>query len=319
MIVLFYHLVSRRTLPHVRPLYRYKTPRSFAADLRFLKSRFRVLAHDEAADLAAAGRPFPAGSALITIDDGFRECFSEIRPLLLRHRLPAVFFVSPGLIGNRRLAHRQAAALASSRLAALRGRSAAAALRRLEELLARPLEDRKTAFRVLRGIGPGDLPDRVCRLLGADPDEYLEKHRPYLEEDEVRRLAEDGFAIGGHGGDHTPLDGAGEEELERELAGSARAALELSGQTRAPFAFPFSGLAADPGILGRLLARHPFLSLVFGGPEVPGEPRIISRRLWADDPKGTRGGRTNLPRLLKEYAAEGRGQSPAAPGSGAVK
>ncbi|MDP8235841.1 MAG: hypothetical protein P9M08_05620 [Candidatus Erginobacter occultus] len=83
MIVLFYHLISSRDLPHLRPLYRYKTPRAFAADLKYLRRRCRVLSHDEVMEAIEADRPFPPDAVLLTFDDGYRECFTEARPLLL--------------------------------------------------------------------------------------------------------------------------------------------------------------------------------------------------------------------------------------------
>ncbi len=302
MIVLFYHLISPREPPHLRPLYRCKSPRAFAADLRFLKNRRRILSHDEVVEYLEAGRPLPPDSVLLTFDDGYRECFTEVRPLLLEHRVPAVFFVPSALVGNRRLAYRNAAALALSRLNRLPRRRLGGPLRRLEALLDSPLPGRPAAAAALRGLGPGDgeILARACRELGVDPDEYLSRRRPYLEEEEVRRLAADGFTIGGHSRLHTPLDGLGEAELEEEIVGSTRAVLKLSGQARAPFAFPFAGFRAPADLLARLLERYVFLTLVFGGPET-GNPRLISRRLWADTPAGTGGRRTNLPRLLKEF------------------
>lgn len=302
MIVLFYHLISPRELPHLRPLYRCKTPRAFAADLRFLKNRRRVLSHDEVMEYLEAGRPFPPDSALLTFDDGYRECFTEIRPLLLEHRVPAIFFVPSDLVGNRRLAYRNAAALALSRLDRIPRRRLDGTLRRLEALLGSSLSGRTAAAAALRGLGPGDgeILVRACRELGVDPEEYLKQRRPYLEEEEVRTLAADGFTIGGHSRFHTPLDGLGEAELEEEIVGSTRAVLELSGQSRAPFAFPFAGFRAPADFLARLLERYVFLTLIFGGPETD-NPRVVSRRLWADTPAGTGGRRTNLPRLLKEF------------------
>lgn len=318
MIVLFYHLVTDRDLSHLRPLYRCKTPRAFAADLEYLRRGHRFLAHDEVLGYIEAGLPFPPSSVLLTFDDGYRQCFSEVRPLLLEHRVPAIFFVPSELVGNRRLAYRNAAALAVSRLAVLPRRGRSAVLGRLGSLLGRPLGDREEAARALKEMGPGagELLARSCRELGVDPEEYLRRERPYLEADEVRQLAADGFTIGGHSRRHTPLDSMGEEELEEEIVTSTRAVLELAGQSRAPFAFPFAGFRASPGFINRLLERRRFLTLLFGGPEV-GNRRVISRRLWADTPVGTGGRRSNLPRLLREFAGEGeKGRISLRPGPG---
>ncbi len=306
MIVLFYHLISARDLPHLRPLYRCKTPRAFAADLKYLRCRFRVLSHDEVMEAIDAGRPFPPDAALVTFDDGYRECFTEARPLLLEYRIPAVFFVPSELVGNRNLASRNTVALCLSRLAALDRRRLRPALKRLEAILGRPLASREDGLRAVAdpAAAGGDTRESICRELGVDIREYLRRERPYLEEEEVKKLAADGFTIGGHSRLHTRLDGLEEGELEEEIVRSTRAVMELSEQTRAPFAFPFSGDRASPEFIRRLLERQPFLTLIFGGPESSNR-RVISRRLWADTPAGTGGRRSNLTRLLKDFGKTG--------------
>jgi len=40
----------------------------------------------------------PAGSVLVTIDDGFRSTYSSALPVLRHYNIPAVAFISPGLI-----------------------------------------------------------------------------------------------------------------------------------------------------------------------------------------------------------------------------
>ncbi|MDP8235842.1 MAG: polysaccharide deacetylase family protein [Candidatus Erginobacter occultus] len=179
-------------------------------------------------------------------------------------------------------------------------------MKRLADILGRPLASREDGLRAVGGPAASgvEIRERICRELGVAPRKYLERERPYLEEEEVKELAADGFTIGGHSRRHTRLDGLEEGELEEEIARSTRAVMELSGRSRAPFAFPFSGDRADPEFIRRLLERHPFLTLVFGGPEAS-DRRVISRRLWADTPAGTGGRRSNLPRLLKEFGKTG--------------
>ncbi len=317
MIVLFYHLISSRDLPHLRPLYRYKTPRAFAADLRYLRRRHQILSHDQVVELIETGRPFPPEAVLLTFDDGYRECFTEVRPLLLDYRLPAIFFVPSELVGNRRLADRNLDAVCLARLAALDRRRLRTALKRLEEIFRRPLASREEGLRAVRGSGGGEegMRERIRRALEVDPREYLERERPYLEAEEVRQLAAEGFTIGGHSRLHTRLDDLGEERMEEEIVASTREVMELTGRDRAPFAFPFSGDRADPGFIRRLLERNPFLTLIFGGPD-SGDRRAVSRRLWADTPAGAGRRRSNLPRLFREFGGGEKVSRRPAPGGG---
>lgn len=299
--VIFYHLVSDSGRPHVRHLYRYKSRRQFAADLEYLRRNHTVLSHGEFAGHLAARTPFPPGSVMITFDDGFSECFSVIRPLLLEFGLPAVFFVPSGVIDNRHLPFRNLVSLCLGKVKRA-GRDELRALsRRLEVLTGRKPTGRKALLKRLEALTPAEAPvlEAASSALEIDAEKYLEERRPYLTEAEVRALARDGFVIGGHGREHAPLDRLGDDELEEEILSSCGRIREITGQELVPFAFPFSGLELDPARAAGILDRHPFISAVFGARPLPGDRRVIPRRIWADSPAGAGIRRSNLPRLFE--------------------
>lgn len=59
-VYVVYHVVSKRDLPHIRPLFAYKTPEEFDQDLRFLTAHAWLVRHAE----------LPCLGAMMTIDDG---------------------------------------------------------------------------------------------------------------------------------------------------------------------------------------------------------------------------------------------------------
>ncbi|WP_430458529.1 polysaccharide deacetylase family protein [Rheinheimera sp.] len=65
----------------------------FEQQLLQLKRFFRVLSLEQALQLASQGK-VPANAVVITIDDGFADCYDHIFPLLQRYQLPATFFIS---------------------------------------------------------------------------------------------------------------------------------------------------------------------------------------------------------------------------------
>ena len=78
----YYHMVSDEALPHVRPLYAYRSVRQFTADLDFFLKYYQPIA---LADLLAhmnAGKVLPPRSFLVTFDDGFREMAEIAAPIL---------------------------------------------------------------------------------------------------------------------------------------------------------------------------------------------------------------------------------------------
>lgn len=69
------------------------TPELFEQQLVWLKRHFKVLPLPEAFALAQTNQ-LPRNAVVITIDDGFYDCFAYVYPLLKKHQLTATFFIS---------------------------------------------------------------------------------------------------------------------------------------------------------------------------------------------------------------------------------
>lgn len=76
--------------------------RRFARQMRLLRLlRYRVLDFGELARALRDGVPLPARTAVITIDDGYRDNLELAAPILRRHGYPATLFVVSGRVGGR--------------------------------------------------------------------------------------------------------------------------------------------------------------------------------------------------------------------------
>ncbi len=72
-------------------------PALFARGMETLaRSGCRTVTLTEAASLAAAKRPFPEKSFVITFDDGYRNVFDSAFPVLSRHAFTATVFLTTG-------------------------------------------------------------------------------------------------------------------------------------------------------------------------------------------------------------------------------
>lgn len=69
------------------------TPELFEQQLIWLKRHFKVLPLPLAFELCQSNK-LPRNTVVITIDDGFYDCFSYVYPLLKKHQLTATFFIS---------------------------------------------------------------------------------------------------------------------------------------------------------------------------------------------------------------------------------
>ncbi len=97
VIGFLYHVVSDQNLPHVCHLYPYKNTAMFERDLVYLKHHFHPISYAQLLDdQAGKQQRLKAPLALLSFDDGFQECFTVIRPLLLKYGVPGLFFCKHG-------------------------------------------------------------------------------------------------------------------------------------------------------------------------------------------------------------------------------
>ena len=297
---LFYHVVSDERLPHVENLYPYKTPGMFERDLRYLRQHFVLLSEPDLRSGPKHDLPKRPMSIAVTFDDGFSECASIVRPILLKHAVPCFFFVTTDFLDNKTLHYRGKVSLCIDALTDLDDYRRKSIARDFVELGAPPPDWNPAGLaQWLLSLGHTDEPrvDAACALLGVDVASFLRTRQPYLTRDEVRRLAEDGFTVGAHSKTHATPGLLSEDELEEEIVGSSRIVMQLTGRDQVPFAFPHSSAGVERSVLKRILAAHDYIWPLFDG-GLARRDEFIVNRLWADRPSGD-GTRSDLARTIQ--------------------
>jgi peptidoglycan/xylan/chitin deacetylase (PgdA/CDA1 family) len=249
---------------------------TFESHMALLRRSFRVLALDDFIDRLDAGRGFEPSSCLVTFDDGWRDTYVEAWPILKRHDIPAVVFLSTGFIGTTRMFWQE-------ELGAM-----------LHETWRRSRDDRAFEARAEAALGPlgfgailhaadTDARDqalalvRVVKQRGDDPAgvlaavESLNGSRPAQQVDafmswqHVAEMHAGGVTFGAHGVSHRLLPRLSDSEAREEICQS-RAAIEgkLSSSIRS-FAYPngdWSSSVADT-------VRDAGFAVAFGTTEGP--------------------------------------------------
>ncbi len=77
------------------------SPVEFSAQMRELSRSGRAISLSQLHAFLDGKQDVPRDAVLVTIDDGFMSLKEIALPILRRHRIPAVAFVSAGLIGSR--------------------------------------------------------------------------------------------------------------------------------------------------------------------------------------------------------------------------
>jgi peptidoglycan/xylan/chitin deacetylase (PgdA/CDA1 family) len=320
LIALCYHVVSDEDLAHIR-LYRYKNRVEFETDIAYVRDS--AVGYADVAKHRLEHSSLPANSVLLTFDDGLVECYDVIRPILLRHRVPAVFFLTTGFIDERdtfyetklslclteieRMPNDQAAEIAErlqadDRLAGReRGSAGGRAVARLRGARISTVlhPNKRTLLLWVLGLRNDDVVgiDQACKLLKVNVAAYLASRRLFVSSSQVKQMSAEGFTIGAHGINHQLLVGRSPESIAREIVNSTRAIRDLTGQDHVPFAFPYGGVSINRAILASILAQHPFIQLFFDSGGLHRDASFLVNRLFADAPSDSPG--SNLSELFK--------------------
>jgi peptidoglycan/xylan/chitin deacetylase (PgdA/CDA1 family) len=303
-ICLCYHMVSDAQVAHVKH-YRFLGTAEFERDLRDLESRFAYVSYEQIVDLRRRQESGPDTSVCLTFDDGFSECVSVVRPILLRHGATCIFFIVTDLIDNHAVFLETRAALCVDAIMRHPVDSIEGIVWDLG-LEARLL----TAEKMHRGTVPAqmaqhwqkfdprlrplliwlltirpadaDLLDQLSRRLDVDAAGYVDKFKPYLSTEQILQLRSDGFAIGAHGCSHRRLQDLPLAEAEREIIESCRTIHELTGQASVPFAFPYFGGGLDRLWLAKLREQYPFIGLYFDTQGLRRDAPFVVQRVFGE-------------------------------------
>ena len=256
LTVLLYHRVNRpEEIGELDPNLVDATPEEFDAQMSILARYFSPVTIDQIVE-ARHGGALPRNAAIVTFDDGYRDNYQHAVPILKRHGLTAVFFVSTDYLTERRLFWWEIIRLVVRRS------------NRSEITLDYPFpcafpishEAEKTAainkvIRIVKSSFAMDLPrfmEELYRGAGvawSREEDRDEAERSILTWDDVRDMRAAGMDVQSHTRTHRVLGTLPDEAFENELAGSKR---ELEARIGAPvrtIAYPVGkSIATEPRI-----------------------------------------------------------------------
>jgi peptidoglycan/xylan/chitin deacetylase (PgdA/CDA1 family) len=266
LLVPYYHMVSDAPVPHVSPLYRFRTIAEFTADLECLARHFQPVTLNDIVDHLNGVRPLGRRCFHLTFDDGFREMYDVVAPILRRAGVPATFFVNTAFLDCGGIAHYNALSVLLDRLESLGSAISAASRQRLDAMLQPPAGNEDTSLRKLMlslRHAQRPLVDALADVLDIDLDEYVRDRRPYLSSEQIGTLLQNGFTIGAHSHEHPRYtDLSLTEQIEQ-----TRKSVEFIEQRFAvkpkAFAFPHSADGVGPAFF-KAVFDESLLDVSFG-------------------------------------------------------
>jgi peptidoglycan/xylan/chitin deacetylase (PgdA/CDA1 family) len=278
-LVVYYHIVNDSEVPHVSHLYSFRSVAEFKKDLEVLLGSWHPISLQEFIAAWRSGTALKGRSFLLTFDDGFRECFDIIAPVLQRAGVPGTFFICSAFLDNKELSYDGKKSLLVQALMdrslgmkgqqEINGRLEAAGICR---------SDLRSAILAV-DYARRDVLDRIAPFFDVDFSQYLKQAEPYLTSQQVAGLLKDGHAVGGHSIDHPRYEDISLDEQVRQTRDSVECVKAGFDLDYGAFAFPHSDANVSTRFFERVSAEIPGLDVCFGnrGLMVDRVPAMVQR------------------------------------------
>jgi peptidoglycan/xylan/chitin deacetylase (PgdA/CDA1 family) len=214
---------------------------TFRRQMEWLRSATEVL--DEAGLLeigAGARRPPGAMLSAVTFDDGYVDCFTQVRPVLDRLGMRGIFFIPVEILNSRRLGWWDVAAYllkqSKQRRVTIRGQVFDLG-DRLSQSLARIL----ALFKLEPAERTAGLLAEISDACGVEPPSAERQSAELMNWDQVRQLRKAGHAIGSHAWSHRPLATLTPDAQSGEIHESRAELQRVLGGSIDSFAYPVGG------------------------------------------------------------------------------
>lgn len=281
-IMPFYHMVSNADVAYVKHLYSFRSVEGFERDLDHFASKYRAI---DLAELQASvnnGNGMPDGGFFLSFDDGFRELYDIVRPMLLKKGIPATFFLNKAFVDNKALFYRNKVSLL------------------IEQYITQPDSYHAPAIEAFlndHGVAGGSFKERIksveyprrnliddlAERMGFNEHDWLQSVQPYLTSEQVRTMVADGFTFGGHSIDHPKYSTISIDEQLRQTRESVDLVCETFKLNYRVFAFPFHDQFVSRSFFDAVKAEG-IADLTFGTAELQHDAVDFNlQRMWFEN------------------------------------
>jgi len=254
IISVFYHSISDNELPHIKYLYKIKSKKDFIKDLDFLLKKYKPIDFWQLKKHINKEQIITKKSFFLSFDDGLRECYHTIAPILKQKGVPATFFLNSDFIDNKDLFFRYKASLIIDKI----------------------FDKNKINIQLLNKVDPFSVEkikkikysernnlDKIAQNIDLNFNDYLIKQKPYLSSQEIRSLISDGFAIGSHSIDHPKYQHLDIQEQVRQTKNSSDFICKKFNLDYKIFAFPFTDNKVSKEFFN-IIFNNKFAEITFG-------------------------------------------------------
>lgn len=243
IILPFYHNVSDVSLPHIKHLYPVRNTASFIDDLDFFCTHYTPISIDTLYKIVSENKRIDKPVFHLTFDDGLKEFYFIIAPILEERKIPATIFLNTNFIDNKELFYRYKVSLLIDKIKTANNHSHLRSIKSIINLKGSNWERKLLSLKYKDQTVIGKISD----ILSVNFNEFLRISKPYLSTNEIEDLMIRGFTFGSHSTDHPFFNEINAEEKRRQVRDSFALLEEKFNIKNKYFSFPFSdeGITVD--------------------------------------------------------------------------
>lgn len=231
-----YHSVSDKDLPHIKHVIQYKNTKQFEKDLDYFSKHFQWVNWSEFKDGMNGNFKPKKKIALLTFDDGFREFYDVIVPVLERKGIYACNFINPAFVDNKDMMFRCKASILVDTIQ--KRKDIDPEIYKLIPLKNQTIEALQKYILTIK-YQEKEILEQLAGKLDVDFKRYSIENKPYLSTEELQTLTRKGFGISSHSWDH-PKYGDLSLTQQMETTNKTFTYLKENGFLYEAFAFPFT-------------------------------------------------------------------------------
>ena len=236
--IIYYHMVSKNKYPF------YFDNKAISVDefreqIIFFKKHYDIISLSDAIKIAKKGESLKR-KLVITFDDGFTDNYTVAAPVLKDLKCNATFYLIGNCIDNKDLMWR-------NKLLLINQADEAIVKKGLEKVV-KQYELNFSGFKNLMGWSFEAIPmkkkEEVVNNLweltmDISIEEFLNKHKPYMTNQQVIELHNEGFEMGSHSMSHPNFSKLTYEEFRSEILNSKDKIEQLIHKKVNSFSYPF--------------------------------------------------------------------------------
>ncbi len=236
-----YHVVNDNPQAHIKNLFPIISKKNFEKNLSFLGNNYNFISPNELFE-SLKKNVLPENKCILTFDDGYRECFDVVYPLLKQKGIPAIFFITRDFVDNTTLSHFNKISLILERLKSNTHTYIAKQLLEVNSLFTGDL------IKDIRKLGLGniELIDKLGSVLEINFLSYLKEIKPYLSQNQIKEIHDNGFGIGAHSNNHQRFIELNKDQQLLQINQSLEFVESITHENTPFFAFPYSSYGFNP-------------------------------------------------------------------------